>query len=51
MADGVKEEEFGNNECLDQHHGAGGNDGYKAYDIHHADDIEDDVAWTSQRSL
>lgn len=51
VADGIKKEELGNDEGLNQHDGTCGNNGDETYDVHHTDDVEDDVAWTSQRSL
>lgn len=51
MADGVEEEKFGDDKSLDEHGEAGDDDGEEADDVQGADDIKDDVAWTSQRFL
>lgn len=51
MADSVEEEEFGDDEGFDEHREGGDDDGEEADDVHGADDIQDDVAWTSQGFL
>lgn len=51
MGHTVEEEEFRDDEGLDQHDEASCDDGKKGDYIHHADDVEDEVAWTSQGSL
>ncbi len=51
MADGVEEEEFGDDEGLDEHGEAGNDDGKEADNVHGADDVKDDVTWTCQRFL
>ena len=51
MADTVEEEEFGDDECLDKHDAAGGDDGCKANYVHDTKGVENDVAWTSQRAF
>lgn len=49
MSDSVEEEELGRNGGLDKHDDAGCDDCQESDDVHHADAIEDDVAWPSQR--
>lgn len=49
MSDGVEEEELGRNGGLDKHDDAGCDDCQESDDVHHADAVEDDVAWPSQR--
>ena len=51
MGNGVKEEEFRYLEGLDQHTEACGDNGDERDDVADSDDVEDDVAWTSQRAL
>ena len=46
---GVEEEELGCNRGLDKHDDAGCDDCQESDDVHHADAVEDDVAWPSQR--
>lgn len=48
MADGVEEEELGDDKGLDQHDRAGDDDSYKADNVHNTDGVEDDVARPSQ---
>ena len=48
MADTVEEEELRDDEGLDEHDRAGGDDGQQSDDVEDADDIKDDVAWASQ---
>ena len=48
MADAVEEEEFGDDEGFHEHGEAGTDAGEEGNDVHGADDVEDDVAWTSQ---
>ena len=48
MADCIEKEKLGNDESLDEHDGACGNDCYQADDVHDPDGIEDDVAWAGQ---
>lgn len=47
MTDAVEEEELRDDEGLDQHHNASGDDGQERDDIQNADDVEDDVPRTS----
>jgi hypothetical protein len=49
MGNSVEEKELGCNGGLDEHDDAGGDDCQEADDVHHADAVEDDVAWPSQR--
>lgn len=51
MADGVEEEELGDDKGLDQHDRAGDNDSYEADNVHDTDDVENDVARPSQGSF
>ena len=51
MADGIEEEEFRDDECLDEHGKGSDDNGEEADDVEGADDVEDYVAWTSQRFL
>ena len=48
MADSIEEEEFGDDKRLDQHHGRCDDDGQKPDNVHHAENVKDNVAWTSQ---
>lgn len=48
VADGVEEEELGDDKCLNQHDRAGDDDSYKADNVHNTDGVEDDVARPSQ---
>ncbi|KAL9592335.1 MAG: hypothetical protein Q9179_006818, partial [Wetmoreana sp. 5 TL-2023] len=48
VADGIEEEEFGDDEGFDEHGEASDDDGEETDDVQDADDIKDDVAWTSQ---
>jgi hypothetical protein len=45
----IEEEEFADDESLDDHHRASCNDCQQADDIEHPQDVEDDIAWPSQR--
>jgi hypothetical protein len=47
MSDGVEEEELGRNGGFDKHDDASCDDCQESDDIHHADAVEDDIAWTS----
>ena len=51
MGDAVEEEEFRDDKGFDQHDEAGGDDGEEGDYIQHTEDVEDDVAWTSQGSV
>lgn len=48
MAHTVEEEEFGDDEGLDEHREACTDAGDEGDDVHHPDNVEDDVAWASQ---
>lgn len=48
MTDGVEKEELGDDKGLDQHDRAGHDDGYEADNVHGTDNVEYDVARTSQ---
>ena len=48
VADSIEEEELGCDRCLDEHDDAACNDCQEPDDVHDANDVEDDVAWTSQ---
>ena len=48
MADGVEEEELGDDKGLHEHDGARGDDGDKANYVHHTDGVENDIPRTSQ---
>ena len=51
MGDGIKEEEFGDLEGLDEHTEACSDNSDEGDDVADADDVEDDVAWAGQRAL
>lgn len=51
MADGVEEEEFGDDEGFNQHAEGGDDDRDEGDDVHGSNDIKDDEAWSSQRFL
>ena len=51
MGDAVEEEELRDDEGFDQHDEAACDDGEKGDYVHHAKDIEDDVAWSSQGAV
>lgn len=48
VAAAVEEEEARDDDGLDQHEEAGGGDHEQAGDVQRANDIKDDVRWTSQ---
>ena len=48
MSDGVEEEELGRNGGLDEHDDAGCDNRQETDDVHHADAVEDYVAWPGQ---
>ena len=49
MGNTVEEEEFGDVEGFDEHGEAGRGNGGQADNVEDTDDVEDDVAWASQR--
>ncbi len=49
MANSVEEEEFADNERLDKHNRASCDDGKKGHDVEDSNNVENHVAWTSQR--
>ena len=51
MGDTVEEEEFGNDECLDEHAHAGCHDGEEDDDVADANGVQDDIAGAIKRFL
>lgn len=49
MAHGVEEEEPGHHRRFNKHHDARCNDSHQDNNVHHAEDIKNDVAWACQR--
>lgn len=51
MSDGVEEEKFGHDECLDQHDEACRDAGEEDDDVDHPENVENDIACACQRFL
>ena len=51
MADGIEKEELRDDERLDQHDETRNHARQEDDNIHHPDDVEDDITWPGQRFL